>query len=728
MSVFDRTRVTTAAATLAIAFGAGHVMQFGFATGFALGVDPAQPAPRPSRTRPDNAGSGSSWHHSPLLPSPVSEMATEGEVPPEPQAAVEPAGFPASALAPLQVPDDASVLSLSATGVRAEALGTICQVLATAEAAPGAVIEVELDACERDVPVSVSHAGLSFTEATGSDGRMTTKIPAFGADGEVEMSVAGQPPITVSVAVPDAELYDRVALVWNGRAALSIRALEHGAAPGRAGHVSTEHPQSPARAEAAEGGYLMVLGDPTLADPALAEVYSFPSGRVSGAGTVELSVSAAVTEASCGRDVPVRILQSHAGARPRDTMFSVAFPGCEAVGQHLVLKKPARRPESRSELEQRFTRPMRHAILAALAAAGTIAAPQVIAAEPVTLAPPGGGLEITGRLLSYDGDTYRDRHGLWRPDRCRGSCGLHRRGLSGPRTLLCRSHGLRCIGGRVQSSCPPFLRPMPTSMGWPSFDSRRMRRTFLYVITGQGDRRGCGANPISGDKFGRGVCRSGLRDSGRGPRPCATRQRPSGPVRLRPGLGISPPHLEAVFWRLMHLWPWWRPRTRPGDIALGDLVRVLRGDIQSWAALGGPDEPIALHLPPGGSALEAGVAARLLSSDGPSVAAATRHISLAALDAAVAADPLALGVTAYSGASAARRLAIRGSCDIPLVPEPFAIKTEDYPLTAPHFVFTPDLRASGVSARIPRLHALARGPGCDPRGGICRSGHCAPPP
>ncbi|MEM6824022.1 MAG: hypothetical protein AAF566_02830 [Pseudomonadota bacterium] len=323
-------RLTTAAVSVAIALGVGHVTQYGFGIGSSASDAFQQPVPRPFRV----ADAGAGFFFNPLLPT----EEAGSEIPTAPDVVAGPVSLPAGSLEPLSVPEDLSDLSGSGTRLRAEALGTICKVTAHAAAAAGAVIRVDLDACERDVPVSLAHAGLVFTEVTGPDGRLMADIPAFEADAEIRVSVAGQTAITLSVPVPDAVWYDRVALLWDGSVPLSIHALEPGARPGGTGHVWAEHPHSPARAEAAEGGYLMTLGDPSVGEPALAEVYSFPSRRISGDGTVALSVSASVTEASCGRDVPVRILQVESGATARDTMFSVAFPGCDAVGQYLVLK------------------------------------------------------------------------------------------------------------------------------------------------------------------------------------------------------------------------------------------------------------------------------------------------------------------------------------------------------------------------------------------------------
>ena len=94
------------------------------------------------------------------------------------------------------------------------------------------------------------------------------------------------------------------------------------------------------------------------------------------------------------------------------------------------------------------------------------------------------------------------------------------------------------------------------------------------------------------------------------------------------------------------------PATIPLDrIATADLAAVFAGRITNWSELGGPDAPISLHLRNADSGLAQAAVDKLLL-------------------------PLEQGV----GARAARQ----------------TIKTEDYPLTAPMFLYIP-------ARRLPRL-------------------------
>ncbi|MEX5728021.1 phosphate transport system substrate-binding protein [Rhodovulum iodosum] len=120
------------------------------------------------------------------------------------------------------------------------------------------------------------------------------------------------------------------------------------------------------------------------------------------------------------------------------------------------------------------------------------------------------------------------------------------------------------------------------------------------------------------------------------------------------------------------------------EIDEASLRAVLTGEITDWGALGGPDGAIALHgLAPGAGLLQ--TVARRLETPLP---AQHRHADSAALADAVAADPAAFGLAYWSEAGNARALSLAGGCGMPARATRQSIKTEDYPLTAPLFLYS----------------------------------------
>lgn len=144
-------------------------------------------------------------------------------------------------------------------------------------------------------------------------------------------------------------------------------------------------------------------------------------------------------------------------------------------------------------------------------------------------------------------------------------------------------------------------------------------------------------------------------------------------------------------------------------ISPANLAQVLAGRITNWEALGGPDVPIELHLPDDASGLGQALVDQLLrpANLGAISDSAIRHVMPADLAQAVAADTFSLGLTSYAERGETQALALTGSCGFSLEASRRTIKTEDYPLTAPMFLYFP-------ARRLPQLAreflAFTRGP------------------
>ena len=115
-----------------------------------------------------------------------------------------------------------------------------------------------------------------------------------------------------------------------------------------------------------------------------------------------------------------------------------------------------------------------------------------------------------------------------------------------------------------------------------------------------------------------------------------------------------------------------------------DLIAAFTGDLTDWAEMGQDSRPLSLHLGPAGDG-QADAIIDLLPR--PPTARIVRHPDAAALDAAVAADPAALGVASLSATSLSQPLGLRDACGLTASPVLRGIKTQDYPLTTPAFAF-----------------------------------------
>ncbi|WP_170334211.1 phosphate ABC transporter substrate-binding/OmpA family protein [Ruegeria arenilitoris] len=140
------------------------------------------------------------------------------------------------------------------------------------------------------------------------------------------------------------------------------------------------------------------------------------------------------------------------------------------------------------------------------------------------------------------------------------------------------------------------------------------------------------------------------------------------------------------------------PKNPVPYISLSDLALVFSGEIDNWSALGGPDAPISVHLPDTGSGLAQGVEDRLLAPAKAKLSESVlRHTRSSDLGRAVADDPFAIGISSQAEADVARALPLAGGCGHALMANRQTIKTEDYPLTSPMFLYLPERRLPRIA-------------------------------
>lgn len=131
------------------------------------------------------------------------------------------------------------------------------------------------------------------------------------------------------------------------------------------------------------------------------------------------------------------------------------------------------------------------------------------------------------------------------------------------------------------------------------------------------------------------------------------------------------------------------------------LAEVFAGRITNWTVLGGADAPISLHLPGARTGLGQSVEDKVMGPvDLPFAEGIIRHDRAGDVVDAVLADPFAIGIASYAETGNGRALTLTGACGFSLSAERGTIKTEDYPLTAPMFLYIPARRLPKVAREL----------------------------
>lgn len=199
--------------------------------------------------------------------------------------------------------------------------------------APGALIDMTFLGC-RERTVVITHSGIQVTAKTNAAGKLQQRIPALDETARVTVSFEGDA-IASTLTVPDANMYQHVAIVWNGDQNLQMHAFEFGAKRDQFGHVWAGAPKSPQRATRGNGGYLTRLGDGSGTS---AEIYSFPAGQTQNRGVIRLVAEAGVTPANCGKQINALALQTGPLGGIDATEVALKMPQCDGIGQVVRLQ------------------------------------------------------------------------------------------------------------------------------------------------------------------------------------------------------------------------------------------------------------------------------------------------------------------------------------------------------------------------------------------------------
>jgi len=335
---------------------------------------------------------------------------------------------------------------------------------------------------------------------------------------------------------------------------------------------------------------------------------------------------------------------------------------------------------------------LRAAILAALC---LLVVPIAVAAQDVTLRSHDGTVEISGNLLGFDGEFYR-------VDTVYGE-------------LTVDGSGVACEG----PGCPnleAYVARLVFS-GAPTVGRILMPALLeAFAIRGDYDLRRVTDTPTElrfdlhasqdGTLIGEFTFRLTNTDEGfadllanEADIAMTLREIRQGELeRAREaGLGnLSAPGRARVL-ALDALIPVVAPSNPAQGISLRQLSRALAGEILNWTDLGGPDAPIDIHLWSAETGVGQASVDQVLVPEGRRLLERVeRHSNGAAFAKAVASDPFALGLTTRSEQGDTWELPITGACGFALRATRRAVKTEDYPLTAPLFLYLP-------ARRLPKL-------------------------
>lgn len=220
--------------------------------------------------------------------------------------------------------------------VARSALGLPCGLTLTAEAMPGAMVALDvMDPCAAGAQVEIRHGALRIDAELDAMGLLTLDVPALETPAFFTASLDTGAEATTLTGLPDLIDYHRAAILWSGPLDLELHGYQGDADFGGPGHIRPESPGSVVDATIGSGGFLTVLGGSSQGGGWTAQVFTTP--RVLS-DDLSLVVEVPITDATCGQPVRAQALQSAQGGPVTVQPVALTMPGCDTVGEFLMLQ------------------------------------------------------------------------------------------------------------------------------------------------------------------------------------------------------------------------------------------------------------------------------------------------------------------------------------------------------------------------------------------------------
>lgn len=332
---------------------------------------------------------------------------------------------------------------------------------------------------------------------------------------------------------------------------------------------------------------------------------------------------------------------------------------------------------------------------AAIFAALFCCAPVVLAQDSVDIRAQGGDLALSGQVLGYDGRYLRVRtdQGDVTLDYDRVTCA----GAACPDPARfvdqVRFSGTDRLGGLI---LPAMVEGYARARG---LTARRVDETLATYRYDLSDGDGAAVARLS---FRLTTTEAGFADliAQRADIVMAAREITAAEAESARGAGLGPLGAPARVRIIAFdaLVPLVSPANPVTEIGLDDLARAYAGEITNWQMLGGADQPIELHLVDPQTGLAQGFVQDVLAATGRSLSGAvTVHPGDQSVVSVVMRSPAALGVASFEMTGNAVPLPLIGRCGLRTRADIGTVRTGDYPLTMPLFLYLPMRRLGPVA-------------------------------
>ncbi|WP_432448572.1 phosphate ABC transporter substrate-binding/OmpA family protein [Aliiroseovarius marinus] len=312
-------------------------------------------------------------------------------------------------------------------------------------------------------------------------------------------------------------------------------------------------------------------------------------------------------------------------------------------------------------------------------------------AEDVTLTSRDKSIELTGTLLTFDGEFYRvdTEYGILTVDASGVTCDGPGCPSLGPYVAELTISGARNMGAVL---FPALVEGFALRQGYALKREELRGIGTLYTLlegnNGQELARVTIKQSTSSEGFADLLSQEA--DMVLSMRQASTRERS---MARDAGLGDLRIARQSRVIALDALVPIVSPGNPVSRLSISQLAAIYAGKIKNWKELGGEDAPITPYMMDIEEGFSPVFMQDVISAQGVSLSDKVLfHPTSSALADAIARDPFGIAITTFTERGNGEVVELSGGCGFSVHASRASIKSEDYPLTMPMYLYLPERR------------------------------------
>lgn len=312
-------------------------------------------------------------------------------------------------------------------------------------------------------------------------------------------------------------------------------------------------------------------------------------------------------------------------------------------------------------------------------------------AQDVTLTSRDGEIELTGHLLTFDGEFYRvdTEFGILTVDSSGVTCEGPGCPSLGPFVAELTISGAHNMGAVL---FPALVEGFALRNGYALKREEMQGVGTVYTLLEGGSGQEVARFTIKLNTSSEGFADllSQQADMVLSMRQATTRERS---LARDAGLGDLRVARQSRVAALDALVPIVSPGNPVTKLSISQLAAIYAGRIRNWSELGGEDAPITPYMMDVDEGFGPVFMTDVIAAQGVSLSDhVVTHPTMPTLADAVARDPYGIAMTTYTQRGSGEVVQLSGSCGFSVHASRASIKSEDYPLTMPMFLYLPERR------------------------------------